>query len=1160
MIFPVSGLLLKYSKDLKCCGSIPIKDGKKNTVFTKIISYDARYYMAITDCQRIILVDKLSGEVKRAPFSASLNRDSKNRLWIGYYGKGVCCYTHEGKLLTSYHTKNSDLSNDVVLDMQERNGQIWLATDGGGINIINPETHDIIILASKQNYRIPTNSVSCLCNGTNNMWIGMVREGVLGAKENFITTYTKSPENDPSGMSEKCPLCLHEEVDGNIWIGTDGGGINCFNPLTEKFTHFSGTFSDKVVSICRFSDTELLVSCFTKGIFVFNKKSGKYRRFLICNATVDDRMHNSAYPINLYVNAQGDIEFHGGEFYRYSKESKQFSSINTASERYNGSWVYVGDYCSKSYFQNKTLIFCYNHATACFEKVYSKKKNQIFSAYMDQKGELWIAGASGLSILNVDTGEMKTIKLPDGNDIVTSLIMDKKGVVWMGTPGALYAYIPQEQRFVIFSESDGVIPNDFLPKPVLLASDGNIYMGGAMGLVRVNTIHNRQTYGVSKNWKMSLLEINLNGNNVRPVYRHSVPQLEIPSSFASLVVYTKLDGTDVFRKRIYRYRIEGLNSGFTESSKSHFLISTLPPGTYEIKAQCTQSDGMWSPSFHLLNLTVLPPWWQRTWFILSIVLWLVLSVIYIIHQREQRLQQRLKEKERTIYKEKVQALININHELRTPLTLIYTPLKLLLNSRQMPYELRTTLQGAFKQARQMKNIINMILNMRRMEVGQNTLHLTPTRLNEWLQSIVNDFKDEFSLRNIHLQFYPDESIDAVAFDVNQCEIIVNNLLMNAYKFSNPETTVTVCTRLEQAGSFIRIEVSDEGIGLGDEDPQKLFTRFQQGHHSIAGSGIGLSYAKQLVEMHQGIIGAMNNKEKGSTFYFTLPNRHTVTDVQCPVKPYLNELLPSYFLPALPSGTQTAKFHSVVIVDDDPDLCDFLASNLQTIFEVIYVAHDGMEAIPIIVSHLPQLIISDVMMPRMDGLELCRRVKQNAELNYIPVILLASRVDEPSAGDGYKLGADAYVAKPFDLDLLLIQIQNILHNHNVMRKHYSASETSEAIQKVTNNVADEQFVIHLNSVIHENLANTALDVNLVSQQMRMSRASLYNKMKSTIGNGVNEYITKRRIEYATQLLITTELSIRDISEQAGFLHQRNFSTMFKNMTGESPSEYRKQRKD
>lgn len=699
---------------------------------------------------------------------------------------------------------------------------------------------------------------------------------------------------------------------------------------------------------------------------------------------------------------------------------------------------------------------------------------------------------------------------------------------------------------------DGVLPNDFLAKPVLVASDGNIYMGGSEGLVRINKA--LKSASIPPPITLELQEVSLNGTIV-PFNSQST--MEIPYNFSSLQIHTQLEGENVFHKRIYRFRIKGLNKEYTETSRPHLILHTISPGNYSITVQCTQNDGNWSSEFTLLKFTVLPPWWQQSWFILICAVIIILSIIYAIRAHDQHLKRKYKEQERTIYKEKVKALININHELRTPLTLIYTPLKQLTNSKQIPYELRSKLYGAFKQARQMKNIIDMILNMRKMEVEKNILRMSPAPFNEWLQSILNDFKDELSLRNISLIFAPDTAIDSMYFDHSQCEIIINNLLTNAYKFSEENSTVTVSTYLEGNGSRIRITVKDEGTGLQKEDIANLFTRFYQGKHSLQGSGIGLSYAKQLVEMHGGIIGAQNNETKGATFFFTLPYRQEAADIQSTPQTYLNDAL---HLSAdidrkQPQQDSIEKFHSILIVEDDRDLCNYLIRNLQVLFEEVYEAHDGMEALPILTSRRPQIVLSDIKMPRMNGFELCRYIKQKPDLNYMPVILLTSCVDDTSMKEGYKMGAEAYITKPFDMDMLFIQIQNIMHNHNFMKNHYATIDIP--IQKQENlNYINEQLMIQFNRIINENISNVNMDVNFIAQQMGMSRASLYNKTKGMMDMGISEYIIKCRLEYARKLLDTTTLSIGEVAEQTGFKHSRNFSTVFKNIVGMSPSDYRK----
>lgn len=257
----------------------------------------------------------------------------------------------------------------------------------------------------------------------------------------------------------------------------------------------------------------------------------------------------------------------------------------------------------------------------------------------------------------------------------------------------------------------------------------------------------------------------------------------------------------------------------------------------------------------------------------------------------------------------------------------------------------------------------------------------------------------------------------------------------------------------------------------------------------------------------------------------------------------------------PQQDSIEKFHSILIVEDDRDLCNYLICNLQVLFEEVYEAHDGMEALPILTSQRPQIVLSDVKMPRMNGFELCRYIKQKPDLNYMPVILLTSCVDDASIEEGYKTGAEAYITKPFDMDLLSIQIQNIIHNHNIVKKHYATIDIPIPKQENLNHI-NEQLMLQFSRIVNENISNVDMDVNFIAKQMGMSRASLYNKTKGMMDIGISEYIIKCRLEYARKLLDATTLSISEVAEQSGFKHSRNFSTVFKNAMGMSPSDYRK----
>ncbi|MFA6832850.1 MAG: response regulator, partial [Bacteroidaceae bacterium] len=339
------------------------------------------------------------------------------------------------------------------------------------------------------------------------------------------------------------------------------------------------------------------------------------------------------------------------------------------------------------------------------------------------------------------------------------------------------------------------------------------------------------------------------------------------------------------------------------------------------------------------------------------------------------------------------------------------------------------------------------------------------------------------------------------------------------------------------------------------DIEKLFTRFYQGNHDKGGSGIGLSYAKMLIDLHGGRIGAFNNTDRGATFFYELPSNLQEQEVSCPQHSYLNELLNSPIEEEITSVPYSLHGYILLVVEDKQDLREFLKDTLKDKFKKVYQASNGVEALEMIKHQQPDIIVSDVMMPEMNGYQLCKEIKENLNISHIPIILLTARADSESQMLGYKLGADAYLSKPFDLDMLLSVIQNQIQNREYIKSKYSGNQLTLSPQEATFSNADEQFIIKLNELINEHLSEPILDVKFLTVQMGMSRTSLYNKIKELTNMGVNDYIKCKRIDKATALLTQTDMNITEISEQVGFTYQRYFSTLFKEIKGITPSKYR-----
>ena len=515
---------------------------------------------------------------------------------------------------------------------------------------------------------------------------------------------------------------------------------------------------------------------------------------------------------------------------------------------------------------------------------------------------------------------------------------------------------------------------------------------------------------------------------------------------------------------------------------------------------------------------------------------------------------RLKNK---MYEEKINFLTNISHELRTPLTLICAPLKRIINHEPGDgREVEEQLVPIYKQAYQMKNIIDMVLDVRKLEEGKDMLHILPHSLNEWVRSVGDKFADEYRVKGIRLEYELDEWIGKVSFDKSKCEFVLSNFLMNALKFSEPDTTTTLITCLSEGEDWVRVSVKDEGMGLNMVDTDSLFSSFYQGIHEKGGSGIGLSYAKSLIAHHKGKVGALNTAGKGAVFYFELPlladtygrQEPLQADTTTGVEVNEPDKVDYIFL----------KKYSVMVVEDTSELRNYLKETLGNYFARVYVAKDGKEGLEQIKDRLPDIIISDVMMPRMNGFELCKEVKTNLEISHIPFILLTAYHNSQNMYTGYKTGADVFFPKPFEIDGLLALIHNQLRQREQIRTRYRDDKLLTHKDMSFSN-ADETFLLKLNTLIADNMSNPELDVAFLATNMCISRSLLFNKVKAVTGMGIVDYVNKQRIERSIMLLTTTTMNITEISEVVGFSSLRYFSKVFKSIKGEIPSAYRKQDK-
>ncbi|MDO4163592.1 MAG: response regulator [Bacteroides sp.] len=1139
---------------------------------TKLVLPTPDTPLCVSRWRGIYAIDLKTGVCKPAPFKCGkeisvLFVDSKQRIWIAPYNQGLHCYDIDGNEIASYTTRNSELSNNIVICVAERKGLIWIGTDGGGINLLNPENNRITHLEhvpGDKLYSLPTNSINCLYNDSyNNIWIGGVYNGLINMREVSMKTYTEVAEGNSLGLSHNIVLCLYRESPNRIWIGTDGGGINSFNPATERFTHYLSTDEDKITSLCEFTPGKLLAAAFSQGLFVFDTATGQKTPFTVIDEKTTHTLSQRGYSVYLHRNTPNTILLLSDHVYIYNIKEKKFSIAAEAEPNLIkwGTLQAITHTKDHTYLFDSKRIYELDHRTQILRSIFSCNSEMAINsvAYNPNTGIFWIGTNQGLSQFVPSENKLQTVQTKLFSD-VSLVVCGSEDEIWIGSESMLYSYSPQEDRFIIYGESDGAMPNEYIPRSQLVVPGEGVYMGGVKGLLYIANERNLRMVSPPE---LQVSDIILNGESAYSQLDKNEDELSVPWN-SNIVIQIMAKEEDILREKWYRYRIKGMDNTYTETYNPEIVIRAPRPGSYKIMASCTSKDGSWIPERQVLVLNVLPPWYQTWWFIIGCGLVIALFIIEIFRRilknKEHKLQWAMKEHEKQVYEEKVRFLINVSHELRTPLTLIYSPLCRILKSLPTDSPQYQPLKAIFRQSQRMKALINTVLDLRKMEVGGGQLHIQPYPFNEWVKQVAQDFASEGMAEQINLCYQLSPQIETVSFDKDKCEIVLSNLLANALKHSPQNSTITIASELLPGGQEIRLSISDQGCGLQQVNMDKLFTRFYQGNGEQNGTGIGLSYSKILVEQHGGSIGARNNDGAGATFYFDLPLKQGSENIDCPPKAYLNELISDEHnkLPVEGSSFDVSAY-TVLVVDDNPDMTDFLKKSLADYFKEIWIAPDGVEALKLAKNYTPDIIVSDVMMPRMNGYQLCQQLKEDINVSHIPVILLTARDDNQSQQDGYKNGADAYLTKPFDIDTLLELIRNRLKGRDYNRKRYMNAGPIPIPEETTFSQADETFLLKLNRIIQDNLDNCDLDINFICKEIGMSRASLYNKLKALTNMSTNEYVNKFRMEKAIQLIHTTDMPFTEIAEKVGFATPSYFSTAFKQYTGETPTQYKKKKR-
>lgn len=569
----------------------------------------------------------------------SLYVTADHHIYTAFYGDGFYCYDRTGKMLKHYTKENSGLKNNYVLDMAEYNGNIWLATDGSGINLFTPRIFQFSQLQHivGDYSSLPVNSITLLYKDMkDNLWAGSVRGGIFSIKETYIKTYKEAILNNTNGLSEQSVISLYEEKDGKVWIGTDGGGINLYDPSTDKFIHFPSTYGDKVVSIAEVSETELMVSLYTKGIFLFNKKTHKYRPFTIVDEETNKKECFYGYlPLANQV-ADGKIYIISCGTYVYHTHDHTFSRMQTDRD-----YDFSNDALCLSYSNDRfSLLKCAHQAFWVDQKSDSirllfelEKDELITSMSYDNNRMIWTSTNKGLGFFDLESQKYHRIRTRLFNGI-SYLIADGKGRLWICAQNHLYSYIIKENRFILWNSSDGFPPNEILFAYQKQSNRDYIYLGGSEGLVKINT---DIPYTETQIPEIYLSEILFNGSpSLKKVKENTI---KIPWNYNSLSVHFRIKNRDVFQKYLLQYTIEGRGKQSIETYDPVLNLSSLSAGNYSIWVSCNTKNGNRTPSKQLIHIIVTPPWYKTVWFIgVAAVLFIIMtaSIGYIHYRRKER--------------------------------------------------------------------------------------------------------------------------------------------------------------------------------------------------------------------------------------------------------------------------------------------------------------------------------------------------------------------------------------------------------------------------------------------------------------------------------------------------------------------------------------------
>ena len=1130
--------------------------------------------------------------------------DSKKNIWIGTKDDGLFKLDRNGHM-TNYKfsfSENTLSSNYVRCILEDALGDYWIGTLKG-LDKLNVSTNTFTHY-SKENkpYSLSNSSIICMMKdqqGT--FWIGTYYGGVNLLNLDYeIYTYYYPDETQRGKLTSPFAGRMKEDSNGGIWIATEGGGINYLNRKTKTFTEYThkvnenSVASNTIQSLYLDEKNQLLwIGTLRGGLDKLDLRSSKFANYRHIPGKGNSLINDIVRKIIPFGNKLLLATHNGiGLFNPQTGECENFLKDNRFINR------------------------------------------QIIDMILDNKNNLWFSYSLGLIRYNLDNHEYTEYFVPDseqvtGCNLINVLFEDRQGNIWAGSSGdGIFLYEPKTNTFKQFNSSNSDLINDYI-LDIKQSSSGYLLIASNQGFSRFDVEHrrfynyNRQNgfpmtalnpYGLFvasdnevflsgpkvmisfkekdlssyvKPYQLNFTSLEVNNRKIFPndgsgILSESIlyqPQVLLNYDHSVITINFSLSNyVSVLRNKIY-YKLEGFDENWTDVGFRRAITYTnLNPGKYTLRIRSLEEFSGEENICKDLIIVVKPPFYKTIWAYCFYVIVVVTIAIWIANFYSSKLKLRTsleyekKEKKQIeeLNQSKLRFFTNISHEFRTPLTLIVSQLEMLMGRNDIQPMVYNKLVNIHRNTLRMKRLISELLDFRKQEQGFQKFKYSKQNIYSFLDGIYLSFKEYARSKQINLEFLnKDKSLD-VWFDVVQMEKVIYNLLSNAFKYTSSGGTISLT--VQEYDSSVLIIVSDTGVGINEEDADKIFDRFYQvdSVDNQKGTGIGLALAKGIIEAHKGKISVKSTAGKGSSFIVELPlgDRH-IDDSQKIVTPNIDsscisELRMYATQMSIDDDTEDEgvinsclkeEKNKILIVEDNEELRELLVRLFSKVY-LVYEAQDGEEGLGKTKEIQPDVVLSDVMMPKMSGIEMCRKIKTNFETSHIPVILLTAQTAEEHTLQGLKMGADDYVTKPFNVKHLFMRCNNLVNSRKLLQQKF-ARQIDDNVDVVATNSVDYQFMEQCVSCVEQNLDNPDFDVNMFAQLMNLGRTKLFLKVKGITGLTPNDFILNVRLKKAQMLLKQSEAkTVSEIAYEVGFNSPSYFIKRFRELFGVTPSQFQR----